>query len=280
VAGRALSKAQQDELLDEIRGRYEYAKAEWAHIREDARKDMLCIAGQVWEALDPEGLKQRKEAKRPALSLDEIGQYIDQTVNSVRANPRAVKFSPGEVSTTASVTPSEKTASFYADKTREIEYRSKAQIVYTTAFENAVQRGYGFCRVTTRYVRGSQDRQDIWLEPFVNPDLVLPDPDCLMPDSSDQKYCFVLEGRTTIPEFKREYPNAKIVDFSGDLAKNHPDWVGDNRVQLAEYWTVDGSYSEGTQTVCQYITNGVEILKSNEWAGRYIPIVSCYGKVL
>jgi hypothetical protein len=29
-----------------------------------------------------------------------------------------------------------------------------------------------------------------------------------------------------------------------------------------------------------YLTNGLEILHEQEWLGKYIPIVSCYGKVL
>jgi hypothetical protein len=29
-----------------------------------------------------------------------------------------------------------------------------------------------------------------------------------------------------------------------------------------------------------YLTNGIEILERNSWKGRYIPFVSCYGKVL
>jgi len=271
-----MTTAEKEELLEEIRSRYTYAVAEWAHIREDARKDMLCIAGEVWEALDPIGLKNRQAAKRPALSLDEVGQYIDQTVNGVRANPRAIKFSPTGEGT------NDKVAGFYADKTREIEYRSKASnVVYPTAFEAAVSRGYGFCKVSTRYRRGARasNEQEIWLEPKPNPDLVLPDPNALMPDSSDMRYCFELEGRTTRAEFQQEYPDASVTDFDS-FAKSYPDWFKDETVTLAAYWRVTGKVEDDDVKVCQYITNGVEILKKNEWAGRYIPIISCYGKVL
>ena len=35
-----------------------------------------------------------------------------------------------------------------------------------------------------------------------------------------------------------------------------------------------------TPEVCQYITNGLEILEENEWAGKYIPLVPVFGKEL
>ncbi len=33
-------------------------------------------------------------------------------------------------------------------------------------------------------------------------------------------------------------------------------------------------------TVKMYLTNGLEILHEQDWPGKYIPIISCYGKVL
>lgn len=306
-----LTDGEKEALLTEIRDRWDYASEQWREIKEDGSKDMLCVAGRVWEAMDPKGLQQRKSTGRPFLSLDEIGQYVNQTVNDVRANPRAMKFSPTGNGA------NDKTAEFYGNKAREIEYRSHAQMVYTTAFENAVQRGYGFCRVTTKFAGPRTFNQDIWLEPIVNPDLVTPDPDGLKPDGSDMKYCFVHE-LWWVKDFQARFPNATTRDFGSDMQTSYPSWFKGDKIQIAEYWKVksrkrtlllfqgpaegmppieifkdelpegfeeqfgvpDNQREVDDQSVCQYLTNGVEILEYTEWPGKYIPIAACYGKVL
>lgn len=319
------------DLLTEIRERFDYATQEWSKIREEAKIDMRYIAGDIW---DPTERKAREEAKRPALDLDELGQYVNQTVNSVRANPRAIKFTPNGNGA------DDKSAEFYINKAREIEYRSKAQIVYTTAFQNAVERSYGFFRVVTRWVPGKFE-QEVWLEPFVNPDLVTPDPDALSPTLADQKFCFVSESRDE-PEFLREWPNATVRSFNADNQKLAPSWFKGKRIQIAEYWHVKpverhllqilpppppaappgavlslnqapqsqapqpievyahelekrglpkledlraggllrAERKEDVPEVWSYITNGIEVLSKSKWPGKYIPIVSCFGKVI
>lgn len=322
------------DLLTEIRERFDYATQEWSKIREEAKIDMRYIAGDIW---DPVERKAREEAKRPALDLDELGQYVNQTVNSVRANPRAIKFTPNGNGA------DDQSAEFYINKAREIEYRSKAQIVYTTAFQNAVERSYGFFRVVTRWAPG-KFHQDIWLEPFVNPDLVTPDPDALSPTLADQKFCFVSESRDE-PEFLREWPDATVRSFNADNQKLAPAWFKGKRIQIAEYWHVKpverhllqilpppqaappgavpglnqapqppqppqapkpievyaheleprglpkledlraggllrAERKEDVPEVWSYITNGVEVLSKSKWLGKYIPIVSCFGKVI
>ena len=297
-----------DPRLTVIQDRYKYAVARWASIRKEGATDIRYVAGDPW---DPRDREQRKQAGRPCLALDELGQYINQSVNEVRANPRAVKFSPRGAGA------DDDTADFYQNKMREIEYRSKAQIAYTSAFENAVQRSYGFVRVNTKFVSDKSFDQELVIEGFPNPDMVVPDPNAMMPDSSDMQYCFVVESRS-VEEFKEEFPDAQIHDFTPELLAKHGDWLGRDGVTVAEYWYIekiervlvelkgaDGQtldvYEDeleemgaeipagatiGRRRVVQVpsvkmcLTNGVEILKESEWAGKYIPIVSCYGKVL
>jgi len=312
-------------LLAEIRDRFEYATNEWADIRAEAAIDMRYVAGDPW---DPEERRARKAAGRPCLTQDELGQYFNQVINGVRAVPRAIQFSAKGGGA------SEATAKFYTNHTREIEYRSHAQVVYTTAFQDAIHRGYGFCRVTTAYESDTSFNLQIALAPLVNPDLVLPDPDAQRPDSSDMRYCFVIESRSH-EEFTREFPDAQLTDFAS-LQVEFPQWVKEHRVLIAEYWTITTTrrrllliqappppapvgmgtgmglgqppapppkpvavfedevdlatmppgasiITERTvdyPSVCQYLTNGVEILKKTEWPGKYIPIASCYGMVL
>jgi hypothetical protein len=171
-----------DALIQEIRDRFEYAKAAWQEIRQEGAKDMRFVAGDPWDENDK---KQRKN--RPSVAPEEMGQYFNQVINNLRANPRGMRFTPRGNGASADG------ARFYQNKARETEYRSHAKIAYIAAAENAIQRSYGFLRLATNYASHRSGNQEIWIEDFPDPDMVLPDPDAKRPDSSDMQFCFVLQ---------------------------------------------------------------------------------------
>lgn len=215
--------------VQELRQLFADDTAEWQAIREEGATDMRHVAGDPW---DPKDREQRRKSGRPCLALDELSQYTNQVVNEVRANKRAVKFAP--VGNGAN----DKSAEFYADKMREIEYRSRAQIAYTTAFGDAVQRSYGFCRVSTRYEHSRSVNQDIWIDPVHNPDLITPDPYALMPDLSDMKHCWVREP-WLIEDFNRRWPKQKLAGKAHtDMAREAPLWISNRQVWVSEHWKI------------------------------------------
>ncbi len=216
-----------DSQITEIRERFEYATNAWADIKAEGQKDMRYVAGDPW---DPKDREKRRDAGRPCLALDELGQYFNQLINDVRANKRGVRFSP--VGNGAN----DQAAEFYQDKMREIEYRSHAQIAYTVAFENAVQRGYGYCRVNYGYASERSFHKELTIEEIANPDMVVPDPEFRRPDMSDQKVCFVYET-WDLKEFQRTFTKANPVDMSL-LQSQAPMFVRDHSVVLSEYWCV------------------------------------------
>jgi len=290
-----------EDILSEMRKRWDYASTEWADIRKEGQTDMQYVAGNPWTAKDK---RARKDAGRPCLALDELSQYVNQLVNDVRQNKRAIKVTPmGEGSNDA-------TANLKEGLIRQIEYRSNAQQAYTTMFENTVQRSYGFLRVIPKYLRDDSFDQELLIEPVVNPDMVTVDPDALRADGSDMRYAWIRESRT-LEEFKREFPHAKTTDFGTYLSvPPYKAWVEADKVYISEYWrmrakkrellllnTVEGpkqvfadeleqkpsksnilqSRRVDTMSVCKHITNGIEILETTEWPGQWIPIVSCFG---
>lgn len=309
IATPAGTPKKDEALLREIRERWTYAFDQWRDIRAEGAIDMRYVAGDPWE---PKDRQARADAGRPCLSLDELSQYVNQLINDVRQNSRAVKVTPiGDGA-------NDETARVRADLIRQIEYRSNAQMAYTTMFENAVQRSFGYLRVVAQYVGDRSFDQELLIRPIPNPDDVTPDPDGIMTDGSDWRYCFVRESRTHA-EFRREFPKAQITNFDADLITEAPLWVTESKVYLAEYWTKEvtkrellalrvtlpGSsrveeqvvYADELETkpsadailrkrtvdetsVAQYLTNGVEILRRTQWPGKSIPIVPCYGKVL
>jgi hypothetical protein len=299
-------------LLKEIRDNFTYASDASREIRAEAAIDMRHIAGDPW---DPAERKARKDAGLLCLTLDELGQYVNQLINEVRQNKRAIKIKPEGYGA------EDKHAELRANRIRQIERRSNAQAAYSCAFENAVQRSYGYAKVTTKYV--SEDSFDVEpaIERIANPDTVYLDPDAKEADCSDMMYAFHVD-LISRAEFKRRFPGAEIKDFTGEQITEYPQWIKENQVQVADYWKVNIRYrkllrmGEGNQSniyedelpegaeinkgfvvfadgealpilkqrkceereVVQYVTNGVEILDKEEWFGKWIPIVPCFGK--
>jgi hypothetical protein len=300
------------DLIQEIQDHRTFAETELAEQRKEAAKDRLCVAGKIWEAMDPDAVRERKATKRPYLNSDEINQYINQVVNDVRANPRGIKYAP-----TANGA-NDAGAEFYQNHVREIEYRSKASVVYAHAFEEAVTSGVGWLRITAKREHPRTFNQDLWIEMIANGDQVLPDPNCIWSDSRDVKKLVYLEPWAR-SAFEQKFPKARAVNFSSDTAKLAPGWLTSDIVQVGEYWKLesierqlvafrargaepgteqvalldelpDGKLPAGMENVREetvedtrvrtWLTNGLEILKEQKWSGKYIPFVSCYGKIV
>jgi len=298
------TRSQDEALLKEIRENHTYYTEEWRDIREDAREDMRVLYEGPW---DPKEKKARKDANRPCLSLDEIQQYLNQLVNGVRQKKRAVKVIP-----TGSGA-NDETAELRQNRIRQIEYQSHAQSAYSTAFENAAQRSYGWIRVSTEYISEKSFNQQCVIRRIPNPDTILVDPGCKEADCSDMRGLFALDVIRK-EKFKAQWPNAEVRDFTEEHVTLAPAWIHEKDIQIAEYWKVKSAFKNlylvngpdgqpleileddpkftelykaarilrkrkvEVQTVCQYITNGIEILEENEWLGRWIPFVPVFGK--
>ncbi len=305
------------DVLDDILDRKDYATQEWGEIRDAAAEDMKFVAGNPWTKDDEE-----VRAGRPTVAPEEMGQYFNQVINGLMANPRGMKFSPTGNGA------NDKGAEFYQNKARETEYRSNAPQHYITAATNAIQRSYGFVDLSTRYASPRSANQEIWIGGYPDPDLVWPDPDAISPDSSDAKWFFV----DNLVEQKAHSKKHKLKPAHlADFASRHKNWVSGSKIREATYWAVtthkrqlllvqppaplvpqrqlvpvqqtqtppiqvfEDEYDELRKagatvirplrevdypTVKNYFTNGMDILSETEWPGKYIPIVSCYGKIL
>lgn len=283
-------------LLKEIRDKFGYFTEQWKDNREERKIDIRYVSGHPWS---PEDEKARKEAGRPCISHDELSQYVNHAINNARQNKRGIKVDPVGDAT-------EQQSELRQDIIRTAEYRSRAQGAYLTAYQSMLEGGYGFFGINRRYVENENltaenfDHMEFGFRTFANPDAVLPDPDCKEPDWSDQQACFVLDPISR-EDFKRRFPKAKITDFTTEEMQQAPAWFGDKTVLLAEYWKVittektvylvDGKVRDDvpkgstataqrtktTKKVVQYITNGVEILKTNPQPGTMIPIIVMTG---
>lgn len=158
--------------------------------------------------------------------------------------------------------------------------------------------------------------QDIVIKRVANPQSVYGDPWSTEADSSDWNTAFVIE-EVSKKAYKRKYKGAKLTDFDGATWSDITDpWKSEDKVLVAEYWKrtevikqaigiengeefsvvlVDefekllkelgpDAVKAVTQPrpikcykVKQYLLSGVEELDSNDWLGKYIPIIPVYG---
>lgn len=259
-----------EELLKTIREDFRYCKDYWRENHENSEKDMRIAACIV----PPDFAADRQG--RPCIWPDEISQYVKQCCNNLRQTKRSIKVSPRSEDAT------DQDAEHRQAYIRGIEYASKAQSIYTTGFEAAVQSAFGYWRLTT-HVTGPNGEQEPRLARIPNQFSVYPDPDAMEADFSDSSIYFVLGPPMREKKFAARFGNAKKRSFSGADMEVAPDWFNSGNIVPAEYWTreeITLKDGEKRYKVRQRITNGLEILETNEWIGSWIPIIGVFGEEL
>lgn len=297
----------QDDLHAEGIKIYDYAVERDSHNRERYAEDIrFARLGEQW----PENIRQQREQEeRPCLTINRMPAFIRQVVNDARQNKPAIKFhAVGDGA-------DEWTAKVQDGLVRNIEYSSNADVAYDTAIDNAVSGNVGYFRITTDYAADDVFDQDIRIERIANSLSVVPDAYCFDADSANWNDAFVTEDYS-VDAFKAKWPEAETAGFEGDRRGDMAaGWMTDDGlVRVAEWWTrrevpativklsngmiVQAEKLEDqefvglleaqsvtevarretrTMKVTQHLMNGAEILETNEWAGKYIPIVPVYG---
>lgn len=270
----------------------------------EAFSDDIAFArlGEQWD----EGLKaKRTKEGRPCLTINKLPPFIRQVVNDARQNKPSIKVLPQD----SEADPD--TAEIYTGLIRNIEASSDADVAWDTSLDNAASGGFGFFRINLAYAHDETFDQDIVFERIIDPLTVLGDPDSESADGSDWNVAFVTRLYTR-RQFKAEFPDAEPVDFE---AQEYPDnWCEGDKIQVAEYWVRESverqivllssgkviglkEYEANAQSfmeqgvevvgqprtvlgykVTQHIVTGVEVLRSTEWPGQFIPIVPVYGE--
>ena len=291
-----------DDLIIEAREAFERCGDKEQGNRQNWIDDVrFARLGEQWlEAIK----QQRQREGRPCLTINRLPAFIRQVTNDARQNTPSIKFHPvGDGA-------DQETAKILDGLARNIEYTSNADIAYDNALDNAVTGGFGYFRISTDYADDDVFDQDIRIEVIKNPLTVYGDPMSSCADSSDWNVCFVTEMYSH-DEFKKKWPKAEMIDWEAD-SRDGADWFRKDEVRVAEWWTreevaatlvklSDGSvmlqeqYDENeeffaalgltvtatrptkTMKVVQRIISGAEVLETNDWAGKYIPIVPVYG---
>jgi hypothetical protein len=254
-------------LLEQIREDWRYVREYWREAHEESEKDMDVVA-----CIPPQDFRDDRKG-RPCIWPDETSQYVKQANNNLRQNKRSVKVSA------RSLDAKDADAEHRQAYIRGIEYASKAQTIYTSAFESCVECAFGFWRVKLVIV-GPRGEQEPRLARIPNWATVYPDPDAREADFSDSDLYFVID-RMRQAKFARKYPKAKKRSFTGADAEIAPGWLAGEDIIVAEYWTrKEYEDNDGVKRyeVTQRITNGFEVLETNQWIGSWIPIIGVFGE--
>lgn len=295
MASASPAVVETDDFMILARKSFARAREAWEDNQRLAKEDLeFARLGKQWP---PEIEAQRQKEGRPCLTFNKQPAFIRQVVNDARQNKPSIKVHPQD----SSADP--RTAEIINGLIRNIETTSDADVAYDTAIEHAVGQGFGFWRIDTAYTTDDAFEQDIVFERIANPFTVYGDPRSTAADSSDWNEAWIVTTMTR-DEFEREYPNAERVDWDSDFS-DCPDWLDGDQVTVAQYWRrekvrrkivalTDGSVidlddlDELAQTVgeprdvesykvTQHVMSGAEVLKTVNWAGKYIPIVPVYG---
>lgn len=300
-----MAEKQDDDLHAEGLRIYEHAVQVDEHNRTRYADDIrFARLGEQW----PEAMRQKREQEgRPCLTINRMTSIIRQVVNDARQNKPAIKFhAVGDGA-------DEWTAKVLDGLVRNIEYSSNADVAYDTAIDNAVSGNVGYFRITTDYAGDDVFDQDIGIERIADSLSVVPDAYALDADSANWNDAFVTDDYS-LDAFKAKWPKADATSFEGAGKGVATGWLSDNMVRVAEWWrrrevaTVIVKLSNGqivpeaklqdpefvalmeaqgitevdrrpsrTMKVEQIIMNGCEVLETNAWAGKFIPIVPVYG---
>jgi hypothetical protein len=271
--------------------------------RAEALMDIKFAAGDQWPV---EIQNSRNLESRPCLTINKIDAYIRQVTNQQRMQRPRIKVHP--VNNLADY----KIAQIIEGITRHIEVNSNADTAYDTAFDYAVRMGWGYWRINTKYVREDSFDQEIFIDTIDNPFTVYFDPNSILPDGSDAERCLI----TTVMDkkiFRENYPGAD--DGANFQQRSTGDdtasWITKEDIRVAEFFYIEREraklylLSDGTsgfadsdnffarveasgltvvderdsfrKAVKWIKCTAMEVLEEKTMAGKYIPVVPCYG---
>lgn len=261
--------------------------------REAVADIKFSLLGEQW---DEQMMKDREG--RPCLTVNKLAQYINQVVNEQRQAKQGIKVVGVDGNA------DRKVAEIETGLIRNIEYLSRADLAYETAYEGAVAGGMGYFGVITCYADEDTFDQDIRIRTFENFLAVKLDCDSIMPDGSDSNWAFV-EDKLGREDFEADYGK-----YDGDAV---PDsyaeaWHDDDDIYIREYWERERArvkltlWSDGItrkeadavppgvtmvrerdayeHRVTMYKLAGDRVISESPFPSRYIPIFPVYGKRL
>lgn len=231
---KAMKPEEEADFLQMVRENVDEGYAFWDSVFREADDDVRFRAGDHW----PDYAKKDREASgRPMLTFNDLGQYLAQVAGDQRQNRTSIQIAPAD-DTGASVEVQDikgkqfSAAEAYEGLIRNIEYRSGAEAHYDTAFEHALDGGFGWLRVLTEYATPTSFDLDLRIKSIKNRWAAMIDPLFEEPDASDAEWGIVGDWMHA-HQFRKLYPGKA----EGQLATDPEQWWGTkDRIAVCEYF--------------------------------------------
>lgn len=280
------------DIIETAQELFKKDKAHWGEIYDKAREDLRFLSDDEHAQWDDADYTARVSSGRPTLTIDQLGQFVHQVANDIRANTPTINVIPGGKQSSVEV------ADVYKGLIRNIEYASGADNAYDMASLYSIKCSIGFIRIDHGFADDETFDQDLRIERVCNPLSIYIDSDVMEVDGRDAKHAFVLESMTT-KEYKAKYNKDNAVSFDAedkDTKKSDEDTV-----LVAEFFQIketekqiaidaEGNVFDYTggpaakvrkvkdRTVMRYILSGDDVLEQGKFPGRHIPIVPVFGE--
>lgn len=282
-----------DDIIETALKKLEKDQDHWQEVYEKAREDSHFLSDDEYAQWDETDYLERKDTNRPALTIDQLGQFVHQVVNDIRINTPTINVIPTGYES------DQKTAEVFKGIIKNIEYASGADDVYDYAVLNAVKTSIGFIRIDHDYEDDESFNQSLCIKRVINPLAVFLDSNSIEVDGRDAKHATILD-RMTAGEFKAQWPDKDAVPFrTEDRNICEKD---DDEIIVAEHFVIEetektiaiddmgnvSEYVEGmpvkrtrkvkNRRVMRYKLSGQDVLEETVFPGKYIPIIPVYGE--
>jgi len=280
------------DIIKRAQDNYQRDKSHWSDIYDRARDDLKFLSDDDNAQWNSKDYDARVKTGRPALTVDQLSQFVHQVANDIRMNTPTINIIPA--GTEANI----ETANIFKGLIRNIEYISSADDAYDTASLNSIKCSIGFIRIDHDYVNDKSFEQELLIKREVNPLSILIDCDSTACDGRDMKHATILDS-ILVSEFKNQFKGKEPNSFGESDSKEKKD---DEYVTIAEYFefdettktiginelgevedVIDGKVYKSTRTVKgkivkRYKLSGSDVLEETTFPGKYIPIVPVYGE--
>jgi len=314
-----MSNSKYSETVTEIRENFQAGSLFWSETREQGRKDMAAVAGDPWDPNDREKREKagRPVLALDELSqyLNQLINGVRQHPRSIKVTPRGTgandktaelrankireieyRSHAQEAYTTLLENAAQRSYGFMRIKTEWESFESFNKEILIEPIVNPDQvtidpfslradtsdKEWAFVHETRRkseFIR--QYGKDAQVADFGAMD-------------GAEKLWAPTEDAVQVAEYwKRKTRKRKLLlvqpegpQPSGIFGLNQPQALApitvfeDQFLEKGITGTIVKFRDLDYPSICQYITNGMEVLKETNFPGLYIPIVACYGKVL